>query len=230
MYKMIDYSDNYSKISAILWEYCRDEPAVNANGAITNFTEDNITDSFKVKEKITGQTDNNGTIKKSKYFLENSWNALINCEINLDINWSENCIIVATSAAAQIRTFSITDTKLYVPVVTLSTQENAKLLKQLKSGFKRIINWNKYFQGVSRLFVLPFEKEAQRTSFKRCYLPTREIKSYNVMIDGQNFFNQPIRNNLITYDNIWKIATVPGDDYTTGCLLEYKFSKTIVRW
>ena len=75
-YKLIDYSDNYSKTSGVLWEYCRDEPAVDANGAITNFTEDNtITDSFKIKEKITGQTGNNATIKISKYFLENSWNA-----------------------------------------------------------------------------------------------------------------------------------------------------------
>ena len=93
---------------------------------------------------------------------------------------------MATDVAAQATTFSITDTKLYVPVVTLSTQDNIKLLEQLKSGFKRTINWNKYqpkvsterinqyldfliepsFQGVNRLFVLPFENEAQRTSYK----------------------------------------------------------------
>ena len=105
---------------------------------------------------------------------------LINCEITLDLNWSENCVIVATNVAAQATTFSITDTKLYVPVVTLSTQENAKLLEKLKSGFKRTVNWNKYqtkvsierinqyldflihpsFQGVNRLFVLSFENEA----------------------------------------------------------------------
>ena len=67
------------------------------------------------------------------------------------------------------------------------------------------------FQGLNRLFVLPFENEAQRTSYKRYYLPTREIKNYNVMIDGQNFFDQPIRNNLITNDNIQKIARGQGD-------------------
>ena len=55
--------------------------------------------------------------------------SLINCVINLDLNWSENCVIVATNVAAQATTFPITDTKLYVPVVTLSTQDNAKLLK-----------------------------------------------------------------------------------------------------
>ena len=86
-------------------------------------------------------------------YLSNFWRTLemplINCEINLDLNWSENCVIVATNAAAQATTFSITDTKLYVPVVTLSIQDNAKLLEQLKFGFKRIINWNKYQTKVS---------------------------------------------------------------------------------
>ena len=106
---------------------------------------------------------------------------LINCEITLNPNWSENCVIVSTNAAAQVTTFSITDTKLYASVVTLSTQDNANLPEQLKFGFKRAINWNKYqtevstervnryldflinpsFQGVSRLLLLPFENEAQ---------------------------------------------------------------------
>ena len=74
---------------------------------------------------------------------------LINCEINIDLNWSENCVIVSTNIAAQATAFSITDTKLNVPIVTLSTQDNAKLLKQLKSGFKRTINWNKYQSKMS---------------------------------------------------------------------------------
>ena len=81
------------------------------------------------------------------------------------------------------------------------------------------------FQGVIRLFVLPFENEAQRTSCKQYYLPTKEIKSYNVMIDRQNFFDQPIRNNLITYDNIRKIATGQEDDYMIGCLMDYIYFK-----
>ena len=68
----------------------------------------------------------------------------INCEINLILTWSTNCVIVSTNVANQNATFEITDTKLYPPVVTLSTQGNSKLLQQLKSGFKRIISWNKY--------------------------------------------------------------------------------------
>ena len=69
---------------------------------------------------------------------------LINCEINLILTWSANCVIIHTHVANQNPTFGITETKLYVPVVTLSTQDNAKLLPQLKSGFKRTINCNKY--------------------------------------------------------------------------------------
>ena len=99
---------------------------------------------------------------------------LIYCEVNLILTWSSTCVITNSNGAG---TFAITDTKLYVPVVTLSTQENTNLLQQLKSGFKRVINWNKYlskpeslrrnvnlnylveprFQGINRLFVLAFE-------------------------------------------------------------------------
>ena len=107
---------------------------------------------------------------------------LINFEINVDLNWSENCVTVATDVANQGATFSITGTKLYAPVVTSSTQDNAKLLEQLKRTIKRTINWNKYqpkvsteylhfsfdpsFQGVNRLFALLFENEAQRLTYK----------------------------------------------------------------
>ena len=81
------------------------------------------------------------------------------------------------------------------------------------------------FQGVNRLFVLAFENDDQRTSNKRYYIPNVEIKDYNVMIDGKNFFDQPIKNDKVTYENIRKIATGQGDDYTTGCLLDYSYFK-----
>ena len=68
----------------------------------------------------------------------------VNCGINLDLNCSKNCVIVATAAGDQDGPFSKTHTKLYVPVVTLSARDNSELLKQLKSGFNRTINWNKY--------------------------------------------------------------------------------------
>ena len=132
---------------------------------------------------------------------------LINCEIELTLTWSRNYVIISTDINNQIPTFTITETNLYVPVVTLSTQDNAKLLPQLKSGFKRTISGNEYlakpellaqnansnhltepsFEGVNRLFVLAFEDDAQRTSNKGYYIPNVEIKQYNVMIDGKNF-------------------------------------------
>ena len=89
----------------------------------------------------------------SKY-LSNFWRtlkmSLIICEITLDLNWSGNCVIVPTNTGKQDVTFSIIDKKLYVPVATLSTQDNEKLHEQLQSGFKRTINWNKYQTKKSR--------------------------------------------------------------------------------
>ena len=169
---------------------------------------------FNLKEKLTDQTDNNDTkiveIMLLLKYLNNFWRTLemplINWEITLDLNWHEN--IAANNVAAQATTFPMTDTKIYVPVVTLLTQDYVKLLEQLKSGFKKTINWNKYqpqvsperqnqyldflvdpsFQGVNRFFVLLFENEAQRISNKRYYLSTVETKNYSVMIDGQKTF------------------------------------------
>ena len=87
---------------------------------------------------------------------------------------------------------------------------------------------NSSFQGVNRLFVLSFENENDRPSHSTYYLPKAEIKDYNVMIDGKNFFDQPINSDLKTYENIRKIATGQGDDYTTGCLLQYSFFQRIL--
>ena len=124
-------------------------------------------------------------------YLSNFWSTLemplINCEIELILTWSAGCVIIYTDVANQNPTFTI-KTNLYVPVVTLSTQDNAKLLPQLKSGFKRTMSWNKYlskpellaqnanlnhliqprFQGINRLSVLAFENDAQ--SNERYYI------------------------------------------------------------
>ena len=79
------------------------------------------------------------------------------------------------------------------------------------------------FQGINKLFALAFENDTQRAGSKGYYLPNVEIKNYNVMINGENFFDQPIKGNKVTYENIRKIATGKGDDYTTGCLLDYTY-------
>ena len=84
------------------------------------------------------------------------------------------------------------------------------------------------FQWVNRLFVLAFENDAQRIGNKRYYIPNVEIKDCNVMIDGKNFFDQPVQNDKVTYENIRKVTTGQGDDYTTGCLFEiYLFQKIL---
>ena len=109
---------------------------------------------------------------------------LINCDINLILTWSKNCFLVAGTTANQESTFTMTDTKLYTPVVTLSTEENIKLLKQLESGFKRTNNWNKYQSKITNktqnkyldflidpIFALSFEDRRVRESYNQYFLP-----------------------------------------------------------
>ena len=133
---------------------------------------------------------------------------LINWKISLQFKWSRKCIIVARTANYENPTFQINDTKLYVPIVTLSSQENRKLVKQLESGFKRTIHWNKYlakttnqarnryldyridtsFQGVNRLFVLSFKDHDGLDSHKQYHLLT--VKKNNLILWSmeENFF------------------------------------------
>ena len=241
LYNLLDYSDNYAKTSGILWQYYRNE------------SNDNLADSesFKSEIKISRKTPAAGNEKDVDImaplkYLSNFWRALemplINCEVNLILTWSSTCVITNSIGAGR---FAINDTKLFTPVITLLTQDNSKLLQQLKSVFKRVINWNKYlskpellaentnlnhlveptFQGVNRLFVLAFENDSQRTSHSGSYLPNVEIKNYNVMINGENFFDQPIKNNKVTHENTRKICTTSSDDYNTGSLLDYPYFK-----
>ena len=144
-----------------------------------------------------------------------SW---INCEITLQLTCSKESILVAGTAANQVPKCRATDAKLYVAFVALSTQDNIKLVKQLESGFKITINWNKHhskkreaqnwyldfwigpsLQAVNRLFALSFKDDDGRKSYKQYYLPAVEMKDYNVNIDGRNFFDEPINNDLKTY-------------------------------
>ena len=202
---------------------------------------------FQFKTKNAGKIEQNTNTKNVKIRVpSNFWRTLemplISRDINLILTWSDRCFIIDDPIDNREPAFIVTDTKLYVPVVTLSFQDNAKLLEQLKSGFKRTINWNKYepkvtveqqnqyldflinpsFQGVNRLFVLSFEDTDGRGSYKRHYLPFLVIKDYNV-IDRRKFFDQAVKNNLITYDNIRMITTGQGDDNTSGCLLDYNY-------
>ena len=140
MYNLIEYNGNCSKTSGSLWQYYKDDPNDNIENS----------ESFKYKIKITGKTPNNGNTKDVEIivplkYLSNFWRTLeiplINSEVNLILTWSPICFI--SFATGKIK-YKITETKLYVPVVTLSKQDNTKLFQQLKSGLKRTINWNKY--------------------------------------------------------------------------------------
>ena len=153
---------------------------------------------------------------------------LINCKVYLELNWIEYCVL---SSAGNTAKFEIIDTKLHVPIVTLSTKDSANLAKQLSEGFKRSVYWNSYetkpakviekgknlykllnasFQGVKRLFVLAYfivnggNDEAGIKDNKKYFLPRGEIKNYNVLIDGRNFYDQAINDLIKQYDEVRK--------------------------
>ena len=148
IHNLIENSDNYSEILGSLCQYYRDEPALTDVSALDNVP--NNSALFKYKQKITGSTGNNSTkvvkIMVQLHYLSKFWRTLnmplTDCEINLILTSSVNCAICNAATISATR-FVITNTKLYVLVVTLSTEDDAKLLEQLKSGFKRTFNWNK---------------------------------------------------------------------------------------
>ena len=181
---------------------------------------------------------------------------LISCEVSLELKWDKNCIITidqvgvnldgGNTAAPTGAIFVINDCKLYVPVVTLSKDDEIKLLTNLKSGFKREIKWNKYrsqmsteaannnlnilidptFTNVNRLFVLAYQVDNNNdnsNSFLQFYLPRIMIKDFNVIIDKLAFFDLPIKTEEEPYEKIIDISK--NDEYTTGNLLDYDYFK-----
>ena len=159
MYNLLEYSENHRKTTGSLWNYYRDEPI---NPLSPN------SESFRYKTSIVGKTpQGNNSLTNAKVViplkhLTNFWRPsnipLINCEVELTLTWPKKCVladmtvnvdadpaIVAPSSA----TFKIKETKLYILVVTLSKENDIKLLEQLKTGFKRTIKWNKYRSQVT---------------------------------------------------------------------------------
>ena len=242
-----------------LWNYYRDEPS----DPLSSYSE-----SLKYKTIIVEKSpQNNDSLTNAKVaislkHLSNFWRSLdiplINCEVELILTWSKNCVladmtvnvaansvVVAPSGAA----FKITDAKLNVPVVTLSKENDKKLLEQLKSRFKRTIKWNKYrsqmtvqpqnnnlnylidptFTNVNRLFVLSFQRIAgennttknHRDSFSHYYVPNARIKDFNVLIDGKSFFELPVKNEEEAYEKIMDMSN--NNYYTTGNLLDFTY-------
>ena len=160
----------------------------------------------------------------------------------MTVNADTDPAIVAPSGA----TYKIKETKLYVPVVTLSKENDIKLLEQLKSGFKRTIKWNKYrsqmtiqpqnnnlnylidptFTNVNRLFVLSFPRNNNtdsRYSFSNYYVPKVKVNDFNVLIDGKSFFDLPVKNEEEAYEKIIEMSN--NNDYTTGNLLDFGYFK-----
>ena len=215
MYNLIEYSDNYSDTSGSLWNFKRDKIINNAD--VTN---DDNAPSFKYKANNIGKTKNDGTKNGVKIavpikYLSNFWRSLeiplINGRVEFSMTWNENCILSSAGTAA---IFTITDTKIYVPVVSLKTEDNTKLSKLLSMGFKRSVYWNNYkvipnkiydqndyirellnasYQGVKRLFVLAYGNAGNdlvtANSHRKYFLPRIKIENYNIEIGGRNFYD-----------------------------------------
>ena len=183
MYNLLEYSDNYQNSTGSLYQFKRDEPPDDKANVANNTT------SLVYKSKLIKGTDDNNVnnvklvvpLKYVSNFFRSLEMALVNCKIDLELTWHKDCMISSANAATnQVVSFMITDTKLYVPIITLSTKGNTNLTKQLNEGFKRTIYWNQYmfkpfpetphkkngitrfaldatFQDVNRLFVLAFD-------------------------------------------------------------------------
>ena len=263
MYNLLEYSKNYRKTIGSLYNYYRDELSDDADD--NNF--DNIkvvnSNTFKYKNKIIGNTYNvdagaqgygvNKNVTQEvelaiplKY-IGSFWRALniplISCEVSLELKWDKNCVITSLEQRDIGATLGITDCKLYVPAVTLSKDDEIKLLTNLKSGFKREIIWNKYrsqmtteainndlnilidptFTNVNRLFVLAYQTADDRQSFSQFYLPRVMVKDFNVIIDKLAFFDLPIKTEEEAYEKIIDISRNNG--YTTGNLLDFGYFK-----
>ena len=181
---------------------------------------------------------------------------LISCEISLKLKGGKNCVITSleerqvNAGPPVVRddsptgaTFAINYCKLYIPVVTLSKDDEIKLLTNLKSGFTREIEWDKYrsqmsteainnnlnilidptFTNVNRLFVLAYPAADDRRSYSQFYLPKVMVKDFNVVIDKLAFFDLPIKTEEEAYEKILDISR--NNEYTTGNLLDYDYFK-----
>ena len=254
MCNLIEYNDNYSNTSGSLWQFKRDEIEEDVDLAVNYNHIPNNLSSFKYKSSLI--TNRNGVkIAVPVKYLSNFWRLLemplINCKVELLLTWDPNCVLCTLAGAS---TFTITDAKLYVPIVTLSTEDNAKLSKLLTEGFKRSVYWNKYSviaeksfnanvliresvdsncQGINRLFVLAYKDGDNRitaNSHRRYFLPRIEIRNYNIEIDGRNFYGESINNQetndlMKQYEESRKISTGQGDDYAIVCVLDFAYFK-----
>ena len=172
---------------------------------------------------------------------------LINCKIKLNLTWKKECVL-STDAGNAV--FIINDTKMYVPVVTLSKEDNKDFIEQQNKGFQRSIYWNEYktkeinenadanvfkyinldpsFQGVNRLFVTAYNSangQPTRNGQRKYYLPRIDLNRYNVIIDGRSFYDDPIESDIEKYRELKKVMIGKGEHYTTGSFLDFNYFK-----
>ena len=258
MYNLIEYSDNYQDSSATLYQYKRDEPL--EDDAVADLTANNL-DSLKHKIKLLGNVtevagDTAGVRKLNvkvivplKYltnFFRSLEIPLINCKIKSNLTWKKECVL---STGVGEAVFIINDTKLYVPVVTLSKEDNKDFIEQQNKGFQRSIYWNEYktkeinedvdanafkyinldpsFQGVNRLFAMAYSRaynnQPNKNDQRKYYLPRIDLEKYNIIIDGRNFYDNPIESDIEKYRELKKVMTGKEEDYTTGSLLDFNY-------
>ena len=253
IYNLIEYSDNYQDSSATFYQYKRDEPP--EDDAAADLTADNSS-SFKYKVSLLGNPALDGKITKRSVkvvvplkYLSNFFRSLemplINCKIKLNLTWKKECVLSNQDGAAA---FIINDTKMYVPVVTLSKEDNKDFIEQQNKGFQRSIYWNEYktkeinenadanvfkyinldpsFQGVNRLFVMAYNRangQPTRNEQQKYYLPKIDLEKYNVIIDGRNFYDNPIESDIGKYRELKKVMIRKGEDYTTGSLFDFNY-------
>ena len=257
MYNLIEYSDNYQDSSATLYQYKRHEPP--EDDAVADLTANN-SDSLKYKIKLLGNVTevtgdaagvrrlNVKVVLPLKYlsnFSRSLEMPLINCKIKLHLTWKKEFVLSTGDGEA---VFIINDTKLYVPVVTLSKEDNKDFIEQKNKGFQRSIYWNEYktkeinenadanvfkyinldpsFQDVNRLFVMAYNGangQPTRNGQQKYYLPRIDLEKYNVIIDGRNFYDNPIESDIEKYRELKKVMIGKREDYTTGSLLDFNY-------
>ena len=164
---------------------------------------------------------------------------LINCKIKLSLTWKKECVLSTGDGDAL---FIINDTKMYVPVVTLSKEDNKDFIEQQNKGFQRSIYWNEHktkeinenadinldpsFHVVNRLFVMGYNRangQPTRNGQQKYYLPRIDLEKYNVIIDGRNFYYNPIESDIEKYKELKKVLIGKGEDYTIGSLLDFNY-------
>ena len=261
MYNLIEYSDNYQDSSATLYQYKRDEPPDDINNNLAT----NTSSSFKYKVNLLGNPNIVGNVARRDLkivvplkYLSNFFRSLeillINCKIKLNLTWKKECVLSIDDDAANAANnpvFIINDTKLYVPDITLSKEDNKDFIDQQNKGFQRSIYWNEYktkeqnenadnnvfkyinldpsFQGVNRLFVMAFSRENNnqptRNGRAKYYLPRIDLKKNNFIIDGRNFYDNPVENDVEKYRELKRVMIGKGEDYTKGSLLDFDYFK-----